>query len=239
MPERSRILVILPAFNEAGNIAQTVREIRRCLPEVDVVVINDGSTDATAQVAREAGAIVLQMPYNVGIGASVQTGFRYAAEQEYTVVVRSDGDGQHDAAAIAGLLEALDAGDADMVSGSRFLGETGDASTSLPRRLGIGILSRLISAITGQRITDPTSGFSAFNQRAIRLFAGFYPHDYPEPEGIVLLHRAGLRLREIPVRMRAREHGVSSITPARSAYYMIKVTLAILITLLRRAPDID
>lgn len=235
----SRMLVILPAYNEAGNIATTVDNIRRCVPDADIVVINDGSTDTTGEAAASAGAIVLHMPYNVGIGAGVQTGFQFAAAYGYDLVIRNDGDGQHVAEDIHHLIKTIQTGEADVVIGSRFLGEGRGYGSSLARRLGIGILSRLLTAITGQRVTDPTSGFAAFNQRAIALFARLYPHDYPEPEAIVILHRAGLRMKEIPVAMRAREHGTSSITPARSAYYMVKVILAILINLLRRAPVID
>ena len=232
----ARILVILPALNEGPNIAAVVRGIRAQLPAADVLVINDGSLDNTVQQARAAAAMVLSLPYNVGIGAAVQTGFKFAAAHNYDVVVRSDGDGQHAPASIRRLLESLQADEADVVIGSRFLDEQGDYGTPAARRLGISILAKLLSVITSQRITDPTSGFAAFNRPAIRLFAQVYPHDYPEPEAIVILHRSRLRQVEIPVSMTPRQHGNSSITPLRSVYYMIKVTLAILIHLLRRRP---
>lgn len=232
------LLVILPAFNEAGNIAGTVRAIHQHLPQADVLVLNDGSSDTTGAEAAAAGATVLHMPYNVGIGAAVQTGFKFAAHYGYEMVVRNDGDGQHAPDALCHLVNQLRVSDVDMVIGSRFLAG-GDYGTPLPRRLGIVIISRLLSLITGQTITDPTSGYAAFNRRAIRLFARVYPHDYPEPESIVVLHRSGLKLCEIPVTMRAREHGQSSITPVRSAYYMVKVILAILINMLRRAPSMS
>ena len=232
----ARILVILPALNEGPNIAAVVRGIRAQLPAADVLVINDGSLDNTVQQARAAAAMVLSLPYNVGIGAAVQTGFKFAAAHNYDVVVRSDGDGQHAPASIRRLLESLQADEADVVIGSRFLDEQGDYGTPAARRLGISILAKLLSVITSQRITDPTSGFAAFNRPAIRLFAQVYPHDYPEPEAIVILHRSRLRQVEIPVTMTPRQHGNSSITPLRSVYYMIKVTLAILIHLLRRRP---
>ncbi|MCU0514026.1 MAG: glycosyltransferase family 2 protein [Anaerolineae bacterium] len=231
-------LVILPALNEARNLPGTLARLRQCLPAADILVINDGSLDATAAVARAAGALVLDMPYNVGIGAAVQTGFKFAAAYDYDIVVRNDGDGQHAAEDIQALLAALAAGDIDVAIGSRFIGG-GDYGTSPARRAGILIISRLLSAITRQPITDPTSGFAAFNRRAIRLFARLYPHDYPEPEAILLLHRSGLKLREVPVTFRAREYGRSSITALRSVYYMLKVILAILINLLRRAPVIE
>lgn len=234
-----KTLVVLPALDEAGNIAGTVERIRGHVPFADVLVINDGSSDNTALVAQEAGAIVLNMPYNVGIGAAVQTGFKYAARYGYEVVVRNDGDGQHSADDIVRLLDTLLQNEVDVVTGSRFLGD-GDYGTPLMRRAGIGLLSGLLTLITRQRITDPTSGFAAFNSRAISLFARLYPHDYPEPEAVVLLHKSGLRLREIPVTFHNREHGTSQFTaPTRSAYYMVKVILAILINLLRRAPAIE
>jgi hypothetical protein len=230
----SKTLVILPAYNEAANIVRTIADVRQKMPAADVLVVNDGSVDDTGQLAEEAGALVLHLPYNVGIGAGVQTAFRFALSYQYEVVVRNDGDGQHAPDGIQRLLTRLQAGDVDVVVGSRFLGEGGDYGTPVARRLGIGILSALLSAIIRQPITDPTSGFAAFNHRAIRLFAHYYPHDYPEPEALVVAHRAGLRIAEIPVTMRPREGGQSSITPARSVYYMLKVTLAILINLLRQ-----
>ena len=234
----TRILVILPALNEGKNIANTVTHIRSHIPTADVLVINDGSIDDTTHQAQSCGAIVLNMPYNVGIGAAVQTGFKFAADQHYDVVVRNDGDGQHAPDGIQRLLESIRADSADVVIGSRFLGEQGDYGTPMARRLGITILATLLSRITGQKITDPTSGFCAFNRKAILLFAQLYPHDYPEPEAIVISHRTGLRQIEIPVTMKPREHGNSSITPVRSIYYMIKVVLAILINLLRQRPSV-
>jgi glycosyltransferase involved in cell wall biosynthesis len=210
-----------------------INSTRQHLPDADIVVVNDGSSDETGAIAESAGAIVLHMPFNVGIGASVQTGFIFACEQGYQIVVRSDGDGQHDPADLPRLVEALQVGDADMVVGTRFVEDRG-YHTPMTRRLGILLLARLISAITSQPVTDPTSGFAAFNRDAIRLFAQVYPHDYPEPEGWVVAHRAGLRFREIPVTMKPRFAGRSSITSLRAVYYMVKVTLAILIGLLRR-----
>ncbi|MYD09648.1 MAG: glycosyltransferase family 2 protein [Chloroflexi bacterium] len=231
-----RTLVILPAYNERLNIARTVAAIRAELPGVDILVINDGSSDGTAAAARDAGALVLDLPYNVGIGAAVQAGFQFAAADGYDIVLRNDGDGQHAPESNRALLAALDANAVDVVIGSRFISGQGDYGTPLPRRLGSAILARLLSAIIGQRVTDPTSGCSAYNRRAIKLLAQVYPHDYPEPEAIVILHRGGLRQIEAPARMTARQHGRSSITAGRSVYYMIKVILAILINLLRRPP---
>lgn len=231
-PARPRTLVIVPAFNEADSIGHVVETLRTHAPWADVAVLNDGSTDRTGSIAEAAGAMVLHLPYNVGIGAAVQTGFRFAYEQGYAVVVRIDGDGQHTPEAIARLVDTLLQGEVDVVTGSRYLEGNGYQS-SFARRTGSRVLAGLLTRIAGYRITDPTSGFSACNQRAIRLFARRYPHDYPEPEAIVMLHRAGLRLREIPVLMKPRYGGRSSITRLRSAYYMIKVILSILIGLLR------
>lgn len=230
----ARILVILPALNEGRNIALAARRIRALLPQVDALVINDGSSDDTSAEARSAGAQVLELPYNLGIGAAVQAGFQFARANDYDIVLRNDGDGQHAPEANIELLARLQAGDVDVVVGSRFIDAHGDYGTPLPRRLGSAILASLLSAIIGQRVTDPTSGCAAFNRRAIKLFADAYPHDYPEPEAIVMLHRSGLRQVEAPVKMMPRQHGDSSITPLRSVYYMIKVILAILINLLRR-----
>lgn len=234
-----KTLIILPAFNEVDNITKTVTQVREHVSWADVLVINDGSIDQTTQKAQDAGAIVLNMPYNVGIGAAVQTGFKYAARKGYELVARLDGDGQHSPDDTVHLLEIVQAGEYDVAIGSRFLGD-GDYGTPFMRKFGIAIISGLLTLITKRRVTDPTSGFSAFNRRAIMLFAKLYPHDYPEPEAIVICHKSGLRVCEIPVTFLAREHGISQFTvPTRSAYYMLKVTLAILINTLRRMPTAD
>lgn len=231
-----RILVILPAYNEGLNIARTVGAIRAELEQAAILVVDDGSGDGTASAARAAGALVLSLPYNVGIGAAVQAGFQFAHANRYDIVLRNDGDGQHTPESNRALLAALQAHDVDVVIGSRFISERGDYGTPPLRRLGSAILARLLSAIIGQRVTDPTSGCSIYNRRAIQLLAQVYPHDYPEPEAVLILHRSGLRQMEAPVRMIPRQHGRSSITAGRSVYYMIKVVLAILVNLLRRPP---
>ena len=232
-----RILAIVPALNEGLNIVGTIQGIQAALPHADILVVNDGSADDTGAKALAAGAQVLNLPFNVGIGAAVQAGFQYAAAQGYDVALRNDGDGQHLPAGNLALLNCLETQPVDLVIGSRFIDARGDYGTPLPRRLGSAILARLLSAIIGQRVTDPTSGFAAFNRDAICLLAQVYPHDYPEPEAIVILHRSGMRQMETPVAMSRRRHGNSSITPLRSVYYMIKVVLAILINLLRRRPQ--
>lgn len=232
MTEFPKTLIIIPALNEAESIVRVVGAVQEHAPWADIVVINDGSTDDTAHLARKAGAIVIDMPFNVGIGAAVQTGFRYAARHGYEVAVQTDGDGQHPPSELPSLVSALQNLDADMVIGSRFLEYRGYSQTAA-RRAGGYILARILSAATHTRMTDPTSGFRASNRRTLELCAQLYPHDYPEPEAIIILHRAGLKIREIPVTMQQRQGGVSSITPLRSAYYMTKVILAILINLLR------
>ena len=230
-----RTLIMIPALNEADSIAHVLERIHTHVPWADVVVINDGSTDDTAAIARAHGAIVLNQPYNVGIGSAVQTGFMYAARHGYQVTVQNDGDGQHNPAEIPLLIEALHERGADVMIGSRYIEDRGYV-TPWQRRIGIVILSGIISLLMRQRFSDPTSGFRASGARAIALCAHSYPFDYPEPESIVLLRRAGLRLGEIPVTMNPRYGGKSSITPLRSAYYMIKVILAILIDMIRQRP---
>jgi len=233
-----KTLIVIPALNEAEVIARVVQNVRRSAPWADVLVINDGSSDETGQKAENEGAIVLHMPHRVGIGAGVQTAFMFAERYGYDLVIRNDGDGQHEAADIQWLIQVLQNDEADVVIGSRYIENRG-YSSSVARRAGSALLASIISAIIGQRITDPTSGYNGFNRRAILLCAKLYPHDYPEPEAIVVLRRAGLRLKEIPVTMQPRLGGRSSITTLRSFFYMFKVILAIFIDLLRRAPVAD
>ena len=234
-PSTRRLLVIIPAFNEEDSLGRVIRAVQTAQPEATILVINDGSTDATADIAEGYGALVASLPYNQGIGSAMQTGFLYARDCRYDVAVQVDGDGQHNPTEISDLLTALDEGDADVIIGSRYLEDRGYITPAL-RRAGIIFLARVISLITGQAFTDPTSGFRAINRRAIAFCAEDYPFDYPEPEAVVLFRRAGLRVREIPVTMNPRYGGQSSITPLRSIYYMVKVVMAILIGLLRQRP---
>jgi hypothetical protein len=226
-------IAIVPAYNEALNIGRVIDELRVFDPELAVVVISDGSSDRTAEVAAEHGAHVIRLPFNLGIGGAVQTGFRYAWERGYELAVRCDGDGQHDPAELPKVLAPVLAGEADICVGSRFTGSDGYRS-SATRRIGIRLLALVVSAIARQRVTDTTSGFQALNRRALGLFAGDYPHDYPEVEGMVMTIRHRLRLQEVPVAMREREHGSSSITALRSIYYMLKVFTALFVGLFRR-----
>lgn len=233
-PEQ-KILVIIPAYNEEDSLGRVIRQIRTSTPAADIVVINDGSTDATPDIAEGYGAILVSLPYNLGIGSAMQTGFMYAHDFHYDVAVQVDGDGQHDPSEIQALVDALQETEADVVVGSRYLEDRGYI-TPWQRRIGIVMLASLISVIVRQRITDPTSGFRAMSRRAIYFCSSDYPFDYPEPEAIVVLKRAGLVVREIPVTMNPRYGGQSSITPLRSAYYMVKVIMAIIIGLLRERP---
>ena len=228
-----RVLAIVPAYNEAGSIAAVVAEIRRAQPTVDVVVVDDGSIDATAMLAEKAGAIVLRMPFNVGIGGAVQTGYQFALARGYDVAVQVDGDGQHDPSELGKIVAPLIDGEADMAVGTRFRGER-TYRAPLGRRIGIGMFARIVSVMVGHKVTDTTSGFRAVNRSGIRLFSREYPNDYPEVESIVLLCRHALTMTEVPVEMRERSAGTSSITFIRSVYYVVKVMLALLISLFRK-----
>ena len=228
-----KCIAIVPAYNEQGAIGGVVDEIFAFDASYDVIVIDDASADCTSAEARDHGALVVRLPFNLGIGGAVQTGFRYAADHGYELAIRVDGDGQHDPSELGPLVETVSAGRADICVGSRFVGSEGYRS-SRSRRIGIRILARTVSLLTGQRVTDTTSGFQVLNRKAIQLFAADYPHDYPEVEAAVMLHKHRLRLAEVPVRMRERQAGQSSIRGVHTAYYMAKVMLAILIGALRR-----
>jgi glycosyltransferase involved in cell wall biosynthesis len=230
-----RSLIIIPAYNEERNIGKVLDDIRAHVPDADVVVINDGSTDATAAIASGYGITVLSIPYNVGIGAAMQTGYRYALKKGYDIAIQFDGDGQHRADQVTAIRASLLAAEGDMVIGSRFLGEKG-YRPGLARHSGIKILSWTISLLIGHLITDPTSGFRAVNRKVIGFFSTHYPDDYPEPEAVVLLKRAGFKIAEVPVLMRERQTGKSSITPLKAFLYMTKVLLAILVEMLKKVP---
>ncbi|MGZ4441094.1 MAG: glycosyltransferase family 2 protein [Gaiellaceae bacterium] len=228
-----RRVAIVPAFNEQESVTRVIEEIRAFDPDFEVVVVDDGSTDGTAGAAAGLGAHVVRLPFNVGIGGAVQTGFRYAFENGFALAVRVDGDGQHDPAQLGVLLAPVLADEADIVVGSRFASGGGYRS-SRSRRIGISILAMTLSAIVGRRVTDPTSGFQALNRRAIALFAADYPHDYPEVEAALMVHKHQLRMTEVPVQMRERSAGRSSIGALASVYYMVKVLLALFVGLFRR-----
>lgn len=234
----NRNLVIVPALNEAESIGRTIASIRQYAPEFDIVTIDDGSTDGTAELAAAAGSKVLRMPYNLGIGGAMQAGYVYADENGYEVAVQVDGDGQHDPRQIKDLLDRLEADpELNMVTGSRFLDpDAGGDRSSTTRRMGIRIFARILSAITRQKVTDPTSGFRLTDRRGIELFANDYPIDYPEVEAIVLMHTHRLRSCEVPVEMAPRLTGESAISTTQSVYYMVKVLLAVFVALFRARP---
>lgn len=221
-----KTLILIPAFNEESTVGAVIRSCRRALPEADILVINDGSSDGTASQARLAGAQVLELPYNLGIGGAVQSGYLFARRRGYEAVCQVDADGQHDPEELAKLLEELTRDQADYVVGSRFLGEGGYRSPP-SRRIAISLFSWMIRAMTGRCFTDPTSGFRAAGRRAIESFAEYYPVDYPEVEALVVGHRKGFRMSETPVLMNQRQAGRSSITPVKAVYFMIKVPLAL------------
>lgn len=228
MESEKNILVIIPAFNEEGSVGKVVEEVKTLLPEIDALVVNDGSSDLTSEIAKAKGAIVLDLPFNLGIGGAMQAGYKYAYEKGYDIAIQVDGDGQHDPREIPKLLKVLDKEKVDVAMGSRFIGDS-EYRASMMRRLGSLILAGVISIIVGEKLTDPTSGFRAANRRAIQLFSVNYPQDYPEPEAMVLLHQYRLKMKEIPVKIEQRYSGESSITKLRSIYYMIKVLLAIFV----------
>jgi glycosyltransferase involved in cell wall biosynthesis len=232
-------LAVIPAYNESATIATVVEELHRHAPQFDTLVVDDGSTDGTDVLAFRAGARVLKLPFNVGIGGAVQTGFVYAREHGYDFLAQVDGDGQHDSVELERLTATMQDESVDMVCGSRFLTNDHRYPTPISRRTGIHIFAFLLSRIIGMQVSDPTSGFRLYNRRAIELFALEYPHDYPEVEAVLMLHRHRLRMREIPVRMYTRGGGASSISTGKSAYYMIKVLLALFVGLGRRRLMID
>lgn len=221
-------LVIIPAYNEEASIVNTVQDILDHAPGFDYVVINDCSKDRTLQRCRENGLNVIDLPVNLGIGGGIRTGYRYAVEHGYDVAVQFDGDGQHDASYLQAMADRLERDDLDMVIGSRFIENEGFQSTGL-RRFGINFFKFLIKLLYGGTITDATSGMRMCSRRVMEEFSVDYPQDYPEPETVARLLRKKYKVREIPVVMRERSAGTSSINPAKSVYYMIKVSLAILV----------
>lgn len=223
-----KILAIIPALNEEKNIGFVVEGLRNTVPWLDVLVIDDGSTDQTAEVGRQHGAKVISLPMNLGIGGAVQTGFLYALKHGYDVALQVDGDGQHRAEEVRKLVDPVLSGETDVTIGSRFLTKTSYKSARL-RRLGIYLLSKVIQSVVRKRFTDPTSGFRAYNQKALRVVSSHYSIDYPEPDSIVTLVKNRLRVTEVSVEMDARLSGTSSITPFKSGYYMFKVSLAIIL----------
>ena len=225
-------LIIIPAYNERESIKNTVEDILKNAPDFDYVVINDCSTDDTLEILKENKFNHVSLPINLGIGGAVQTGYKYAKEHDYDLAVQVDGDGQHDPAFLNTMAEFMEEKGVDMVIGSRFIKKEGFQSSAL-RQFGIRYFTVLIKLLTGKTVTDPTSGLRMAGRNVIELFAANYPSDYPEPETAVTVLNAGYKIEEIPVIMRERQGGVSSITMKKGAYYMVKVSLAIIIERLR------
>ena len=223
-----RAIVMVPAYNEQDNIRHTLQDLRENGAETDILVMNDCSTDGTEAVLQELGVNHLSFPVNLGIGGGVQAGYQYARDHGYDIAVQFDGDGQHEAKYLKELMEPVLSGEADIAIGSRFVEHEGFQS-SAARRVGIGILSGLIRLLSGVKVLDVTSGMRAVNRRFIEEYAEHYAQDYPEPEALLYAGLRKARIREVPVRMRERENGKSSISALRSVYYMVKVSLALII----------
>ena len=228
-----KILVIVPAYNEEGCIRGVIEDIKGHFPAGDIVVINDGSQDKTSAIAGNLGVRVINLPYNLGIGAAMQAGFLFALQEGYDAAIQFDGDGQHHADQIEKILAPWLSQGADLVVGSRFLSDGGFTS-SVQRRIGAKILSFVVSSIAGQRITDTTSGFRVYGKKTLEFFCSMYSEDYPEVEALILAHKKGLKIVEVPSEIGPRTGGRSSITFLRAAYYMIKVLLAIFVDLIKK-----
>jgi glycosyltransferase involved in cell wall biosynthesis len=228
-----KLLIIIPAYNEQGRVGHVIRDVKKILPSADVLVINDASADHTAEEATAAGAITLSMPVNSGYGAALQTGYKFATRNGYDILGQIDGDGQHQAEYLTPMMQALEEQDADVIIGSRFLDRDGHYQPSLARAMGIGLFGRIASLVTRQHISDPTSGFQLMRIEVARFFCSeVYPTDYPDADILILLHRTGYRVREVPVQMRPSP-GQSMHSGHRSAYYVYKMLLSIFVTLLR------
>lgn len=228
-----KILIIIPAFNEEKNIGYVISDIKADIPDCDILVINDHSLDNTSEAARNTNsALVIDLPYNLGIGGAVQTGFLYAARNNYSYAIQVDGDGQHIPSEIIKMIDTMEQCNCDMVIGSRFLDEE-SFRTTLSRRMGIKVFYVLYRLLINTRVTDGTSGFRIYNNKSLEFLSKNYPDDYPEPEAVVLLKKHGFKIAEVGVRMRERMHGKSSITPFKGMYYMVKVVMSIFFSYIR------
>jgi len=231
-----KTLVVIPAYNEEDNIARVIQQIRKYVPYIDILVINDGSKDRTEQVVSDIGAEVINLPYNMGYGTALQTGFRYALRHGYGYAVQIDGDGQHDPKDMPTLLNVVLKNEADVAIGSRFLNVETYKAPRL-RRIGMILFGYVASFIIGQKITDPTSGYQALNTNGIRFYASdYYPADFPDADVIIMLHRAGLSIKEIPVTMYLDVGNKSMHAGLKPIYYIFKMFLSIFLTLLRKHP---
>lgn len=224
-------LIIIPAFNEENNIANVINDIFSNYKEADILVVNDGSVDRTAEILKTQEVIVVNHIFNIGIGASFETGCKFAFKKGYGYIVRMDGDGQHDSSFIKSILEPIKNNEADIVIGSRFIEES-EFTTSSYRLIGIKLISLILTIMTRKKVTDPTSGFCALNKKAFEFFSENCVEDYPEPE-ILVFHR-DFRIKEVPISIMKRQEGTSSITPLKSIYYMIKVLFSLFVSLFRK-----
>jgi glycosyltransferase involved in cell wall biosynthesis len=229
-----KTLIIIPVYNESASIGSIIDEVNEAFPEYDILVVNDASTDESSAIVREnAKAVLVDLPYNLGIGGAVQTGFKYAREHGYDLALQFDGDGQHQVSEIKKLIDEIDETEADVVIGSRFNEKTAAFTTHTLRRIGIKIFQLFSYLLIRQRITDHTSGFRAYNRRALYFLADHYPTDYPEPEVVILLGRNHFVMKEVFTQMLRRQGGVSSIPLAKGPYYMIKLLLAMFMASIR------
>jgi glycosyltransferase involved in cell wall biosynthesis len=235
MGDGDRVLIVVPAYNEAQNIGPVIRSVQEVVPAAHILVVDDGSPDATAAVARRAGAMVISLPFNLGYGVALQTGFKYALERDYDYVVQMDADGQHEPKSVLDLIAEVRQGTADVILGSRFLGPS-TFKPDFARRMGIVLFRWIVSRVVGQSITDPTSGFQALNRRVLGLYATeSYPVDYPDADVLIMVHFAGFRIKEIPVVMyTGAPHRKSMHSGLRPLYYVFKMFLSILVTLMRQ-----
>ncbi|OGW36943.1 MAG: glycosyl transferase family 2 [Nitrospirae bacterium RBG_13_39_12] len=232
LKSEGKFVVIVPAYNESGRIASTIAGIRK-FSEANIIVVSDGSLDNTADEARQSGAVVIELSFNLGYGAALQTGFKYALKKGYQFAIQMDADGQHDPAAIPALIEPVLKQEADVTIGSRFLGKN-EYKSPFFRRAGIIFFAFIASLLTGKKVTDPTSGFQALNRKVMELYASDeYPVDYPDADVIIMLHRRGLRFIEVPVTMKRVIGKVSMHSGLRPFYYTFKMLLSIFVTLLR------
>jgi len=229
---KQNILIIVPAYNEEQNIKRVIEDLNNSNIDIDILIVNDGSSDNTALIVRDLGVKLLDLASNLGIGGAVQSGFKFAKKYNYDIAIQFDGDGQHLASEIYKLINPINNGNADVVIGSRFLKKEGFQS-SFTRRIGIKIFEIINKLLIKQKITDNTSGFRAYNKKAISYLFLNYPTDYPEPEAVVMLGKEGFRIKEVSVLMKERQGGESSISGFKPIYYMIKVLLSIFITYIR------
>jgi len=226
-------ILIIPVYNEEENITRVIEDVNKNITDIDILVVNDGSSDQTASVARKTGAKVISLPYNLGYGIALQTGYKYAVEKSYDYVIQMDGDGQHDPGSIENLLREVKSRDIDVAIGSRFLSNK-KYRTSFPRKFGMKLFGSIASLIMGQKVTDPTSGFQALNKKAIKFYASdVFPCDYPDADAIIMLHRAGYIIKEVPVIMHYNDRTKSMHRGLGICYYIFKMFLSIFVTLLR------